>query len=252
MQKLILKYCFIFFILFSGKLLAQDAEAPKVDTSDAASALLKTGNFKCDSAVVHLKKKDTKGANRFYSDAIKDYKKAFKLNPNTYAVNYLLGKAQTKTKDYKNAVASFDRALAVDPEKGDAFRERAVAEVGLGKDSVAMKDFNKAIDKNYNDVDAYFQLAILQEKFRNLQSAIENYTHAIESDPTFKDGYLSRGKLFLNIKKDYVLALADFNKVIELDPDDNEAYLLRGKTNFNGGAFKNADKDLSRYIDLDP
>src|SRR5476651_719657 len=114
MEKLILKYFLFLLTLSSEKLLEQDTNVPKVDTADAATAFIKTGNFKCDSAEIHLKKKDTKGANRFYSDAIKDYKKALKLNPNSYDANYVLGKTQTKTKDYKNAVASFDKALTID------------------------------------------------------------------------------------------------------------------------------------------
>jgi tetratricopeptide (TPR) repeat protein len=251
MQKLILKYFFFLLIIFSGKLFAQDSDAPKVDTADAATKLIKSGNIKCDSAEVHLKKKDSKGANKFYSDAIKDYKKAVKINNRDYAANYALGKVLNKTKDYKNALVCFDSALCNDP-KGDAFRERGIAQHGLGKDSLAYKDFSKAIDKDYNDVQAYYHRGMLTEKGRNPQSAIDDYTHAIESDPTFKDGYLNRGKLYLNVKKDYVLALADFNKLIELDPENNDVYLLRGKTNFNGGAYKNADKDLSRFIDLVP
>lgn len=252
MKNLILKFSLFIFIILSTKLSAQDTEAAKIDTADAATAFIKAGNIKCDSADAHMKKHDEKGANKFYADAIKTYKKALKLNPTAYAPNFVLGKVYNKTKDYKNALLCFDQALTTDAEKGEAFRERGITQHGLGKDSLAFKDFTIAIDKDYNDVQAYYQRAQLKERSKNPDPAIEDYTHAIESDPTFKDGYRKRGKLFLDKKRDYVLALADFNKLIELDPEDNEAYLLRGKTNFNGGAFKAADKDLSRFLDLEP
>jgi len=40
-------------------------------------------------------------------------------------------------------------------------------------------------------------------------------------------------------------------KVIEVKPDRNEAYFWRGKTKYNGGDFKAADKDLSRFLEYE-
>jgi tetratricopeptide (TPR) repeat protein len=241
-------FSFLVLLFFAANSFSQEGETI-IDTADASNAFLRIGNFKCDSAIVHLKKNDTKGGNRFYSEAIKEYKKALKMNPNSYNANYQMGIVLTKTKDYKDAILSFDKALSIDGEKSDGFRERGVAQLGMKNDSMAMKDFNKAIDKNYDDYQAYFQRAMLKLKNRKTQAALEDYTHAIESKPNYKEAYMKRGLIYFNNVKDYVLALNDFNKMIEFEPENMEAFLYRGKTNFQGGAFKNADKDLSKYID---
>lgn len=159
------KLCFILVLSFFclGSIHAQDQKST-VDTSSISRSLIKIGNNKCDSAKVRLKNRDKKGANKLYSEAIKDYKKALKTTPDSYEANYRLGIAQTKTENYKAAIISFDKALSLDPEKGDAFRERGVAWVGLKLDSLAIKDFNKAIDLNYDDYEAYMQRAYIKEK----------------------------------------------------------------------------------------
>ncbi|MCX6296531.1 MAG: tetratricopeptide repeat protein, partial [Bacteroidetes bacterium] len=139
---------------------AQDAATP-IDTSEVSAKYVQSGNHKCDSAEVYLKKKENKISKRFYADAIKDYAKAIKLNPSSYPAYYFYGIAATKTKDYGNAILSFDQALIIDPEKGEAFRERGKAQAGLGKDSLALKDYNRAIDKNYDDYESYYLRAML-------------------------------------------------------------------------------------------
>lgn len=250
MKQFLLKRLVIIFIFSGSTCFAQDAEAPKVDTADAVAAIVTAGNIKCDSALAHEKNNDIKGANRLYQDAIKDYKKAVKTG-SSYAAYYKMGLAQAKLKDHKNAVMSFEKALAIDPERAEAYRERGLSQLALGKDTLAMNDLNKAIDKNYDDAESFYQRGLMREKGRNLQSVFEDYARALELRPTFEKVYMQRGKLYFNVKKDYVLALSDFNKAIEINPENNEAYLWRGKTNFNGGNFKAADKDLSRYIDYE-
>ena len=48
-------------------------------------------------------------------------------------------------------------------------------------------------------------------------SAIRDYTKAIELDPKFVDAYNNRGLSYDN-KKEYDSAIRDYTKAIELDP----------------------------------
>ena len=99
-----MKSSYIIFISIFLFCKASTLRAQAVDTSDANVKAVILANIKCDSADAHIKRKDPKGANKLYADAIKQYKLVIKANPNLFSAWYGLGRAQTKTKDYKEAV----------------------------------------------------------------------------------------------------------------------------------------------------
>ena len=59
---------------------------------------------------------------------------------------------------------------------------------------------------------------------KQLDGAIERYSHAIYLDPTFAAAYTNRG-LAYEEKKDYDSAIADHSKAIELNPYNAYAYV---------------------------
>ena len=123
----------IFSFYSSSQLFAQDESLPKIDSSDMAMQFIKTGNIKRDSAEVHLKNKDKKGADKLYAEAIKDYKKALKVNSKSYTAYYQMAMSFSKRKDYKNAIANFDKAIKIDTTKFIVYRERGIALANFGK-----------------------------------------------------------------------------------------------------------------------
>ncbi len=82
-------------------------------------------------------------------------------------------------------------------------------------------------------------------------SAIADYSKAIELRPMETSVYLNRGVAYLG-KKSYDLAILDFSKVIELDPARSVAYLNRGNTFEKKGEVQKALTDFQKAADLDP
>jgi tetratricopeptide (TPR) repeat protein len=56
---------------------------------------------------------------------------------------------------------------------------------------------------------------------KNYDSAIANYTKAIQADPKNAEAYFQRGKAY-NFKDETEKAKADFKKVVELTPDTEQ------------------------------
>jgi len=79
---------------------------------------------------------------------------------------------------------------------------------------------------------------------------IEDYTKAIELNPTAKD-YNERGALYYVIDKNHE-AIADFTKAIELDPKYVFAYLNRGLVYQDLKMYEEAIADYTKAIELDP
>ena len=90
----------------------------------------------------------------------------------------------------------------------------------------------------------------LDEK-SDFDSAIEEYTKAIEADPKFVKAYLNRG-IGRSQQKQYDGAIADFTKVIELDPKNLQAYMSRGAARIFTHELDGAIADFTKLIELDP
>lgn len=101
------------------------------------------------------------------------------------------------------------------------------------------------------DADYYYRQG-LRNNLTDYSAALDNYSKAIERNPSFVDAYLRRATLSYKILKRYNEALFDFDKAIELNPDCAEAYLHRGIVKCHLLKFAEALPDLDRAVELDP
>ena len=83
---------------------------------------------------------------RQLKDAIENYNKRIRLNPNDEEAYYYRGDAKFYLSDYKGAIADFKKAIELDPNNAEAY-------------------YNIAISKKYLlDIDGYVQYLEIYEK----------------------------------------------------------------------------------------
>jgi len=87
----------------------------------------------------------------------------------------------------------------------------------------ALTDYNKAIELDPNDANAYYSRGFSYNNSGKYELAIADYSKAIELDPKDAVAYNDRGISYDSLSK-YDLAIADYNKAIELDPQNADAY----------------------------
>lgn len=63
----------------------------------------------------------------------------------------------------------------------------------------------------------YIERGLTNLRSQNYLEALDNYTHAIELDPTNAHLYIKRGDIYTTLER-YEEALADYNYAIQLDP----------------------------------
>jgi tetratricopeptide (TPR) repeat protein len=95
----------------------------------------------------------------------------------------------------------------------------------------------------------FFELGKKDSLVENADSAITNYSKAIEIDPKLVKAYNNRGIAYI-WKKQYDLAVADFNKAIELDPNNGKAYNNRAIVYSYQGENDKARQDLKKAQSL--
>ncbi|MDR2905285.1 MAG: tetratricopeptide repeat protein [Helicobacteraceae bacterium] len=115
----------------------------------------------------------------------------------------------------------------------------------------AISDYTKAIQIDPNNADAYYFRGFAYYKiFGDLDKAIPDFTKAIKIDPNNARAYVSRGNVYDSLG-DHNKAIADYTKAIEIDPNNvASAYSLRGSAYANLRDYEKATKDAREACDL--
>jgi tetratricopeptide (TPR) repeat protein len=123
------------------------------------------------------------------------------------------------------AIAEFSKAIKINPNDAEAYNNRGVAYKHKGNLEQAILDYNKAIEIDSNFTKAYNNRGNAYLMKGNYDQAISDYSKAIEVNPYYTSddkAYYSRSVAYFN-KGEYEKAWADVHKAEELgfkaDPD---------------------------------
>lgn len=81
------------------------------------------------------------------------------------------------------------------------------------------------IETNPQDAEAYFDRGLAKLKLGKHQEAINNFDRAIEIDPQFAEAYYYRGRIKATLRR-YKEASADYNTAMKINPQLSNDILL--------------------------
>jgi tetratricopeptide (TPR) repeat protein len=151
---------------------------------------------------------------------------------------------------YNQAILSFDRAIALQPELTDAYLMRGKSYVGKADPEEAVPNFTKVIELRPSDPAGWIARGAAYLDLNNYQAAIQDATQAIAVNPKQAAAYGLRGSA-LREAGDSKKALADFNRAVELEPSAGN-YFERGATHQLIGEHELAIADFDRVISMIP
>jgi tetratricopeptide (TPR) repeat protein len=147
-----------------------------------------------------------------------DIDAALKLDPkSTYALN-ALGLIQHDAAEYDEAIAAFDKALALESDYEAAYYNRGNAYAAQGRQDRAIRDYNASLRLSPRDP---VTLNAKGEAYRQVDDyprAIEELDAAIEGDPELALAYWRRAEA-REALGDLDAAKSDRARAVELDPD---------------------------------
>src|SRR6266702_6218466 len=161
------------------------------------------------------------------------------------------GNTHYDTKQYKEAIVNYDRAVQLDQNYAIAYNQRGNAYYYLKEYQKAIADYNRAIELDPTMVVAYNSRGNVYYALKEYQKAIVDYNRGIQLDPNYAAVYNSRGNAYYYLKE-YQKAIADYNRTIQLDPDLPIAYNGRGNVYYALKEYQQAIADYNRAIQLDP
>jgi tetratricopeptide (TPR) repeat protein len=112
-----------------------------------------------------------------------------------------------------------------------------------GRDWSSVKD----LLPGHKDAETYFQSGLRDLQSGARQVAIDDFTKAIELDPSFTPAYDARATVRLQMK-DFAGAIADSDKVIGLAHDDEHVYLIKGACRYYLHDIQDALKPLNTAV----
>jgi tetratricopeptide (TPR) repeat protein len=175
----------------------------------------------------------------------------------TYVLLLTLGLARFQVEDYEGAIERFTRATEqpVVPEEMTfrtyVYLYRGNSYARKGQFDSAIADFTKAIELNPQDAIAYNNRGNSYARIEQFNLAIADFTKAIELNPQDAIAYSNRGNSY-DSKGQFDSAIADFTKAIELNPQDAIASYNRGNSYARIEQFNLAIADFTKAIELNP
>jgi tetratricopeptide (TPR) repeat protein len=155
-------------------------------------------------------------------EAIAYYDKSIALEPTNSAAYMSRGYARVDLDDKAGAIADYTKAIELDPKNSYSHSSRGNVRSDLNDKPGAIEDFNQAIALGPKDAFAYSSRGHVRVDLGDKQGAIADYTKAIELDPKSPYPYASRAHVRIDLG-DKQEAIADWQKAASL-------YLAEGKT----------------------
>ena len=123
----------------------------------------------------------------------------------------------------ENALANCRKALEMDQRLPTVHVTLGMLHSKLGKDDLALQEFQKVLDLNPRDADALIGMAGIFENTGRIQDAEAKLKQAISLRPDYWDGYRALAE-FYDRQKRIQESILQYRRIIELTPDNPEGY----------------------------
>ncbi|MBZ5499130.1 MAG: tetratricopeptide repeat protein [Acidobacteriia bacterium] len=165
-----------------------------------------------------------------YTSSLSHFRKAIEVKPDLImAINdaiYL----HLRTKQYDAAMAELDRAAKLRTPQDEVHRFRGHILMAKGDLSGSEREFQKTIELNPQNYQAYIMLGQLNMQRNNIPQALKEVNQLIARNSKLAPAFLLKA-FYLQLAKDVQGSMANYRKVLELDPENpyaanNLAWLL--------------------------
>ena len=151
----------------------------------------------------------------------------------------------------KLAMNDFDHAIQLAPDLAAVYVNRGNLWRTQGKWDRARQDYDKAIELAPDSSVAYHNRGMTWADLGDSEKAIRDATQAIEINPRFASAYNNRGVYYREQGK-YEEAIADYNQAVDLDPQLATAFGNRGFARKELHLYEQAVADYRQALTLDP
>jgi predicted O-linked N-acetylglucosamine transferase (SPINDLY family) len=155
------------------------------------------------------------------------FKAVLRARPDHVAALNLLGVVLGRLGRNTDAIASFDRALALAPQAAESWFGRAMTLIAIGRPQDAIASFDRAIAAKPEVAQAHLMRAKLLADLRRDNDALAGVDRLLALAPNLAEAWLARSNILFVLAR-YDAAFAACERALALKPGLAEAWLARG------------------------
>jgi tetratricopeptide (TPR) repeat protein len=155
-----------------------DTVFARVENPQFTEQDLKKGEKIAQKAIEALEKGDFSRSEAYWTELIEEF-------PQNPAVWSNRGNVRVSQQRIEDAIADFNRSIAIAPQYPDAYLNRGIAYEGQQNWDLAIADYNRALAINPQDTVAYNNRGNAKAGQQKWQEALEDYEKAIAIAPNF-------------------------------------------------------------------
>ena len=162
------------------------------------------------------------------ANALVLFEKALALDPQNSAYWNNQGNAHTALGNHRSAVENYLAAIALEKSPPYlVYHNLASVYYKLGQWSLAMAQFELAVQREPERYEAYFGRGLVWDEMSEPSLAIQSYADALERNPTFAQAYNNMGIAFQNLGVESA-ALECFDNALALEPESGDFRTNKG------------------------
>jgi len=210
-------------------------EAVESDPEDAAA------HYRLGEAL--LKTDDVAGAEP-------ELKQALSMDPTLVGLNFDMGMLYIKKSRLMQAIPYFEKEREMVPDSVAILQNLAKAYVDTEQYDKAVPVYEHLIEMDPSNIEFYGSLAAVYKELDEPAKEMEVYQRMGDQDPSGMAFY-NLGNLMFN-KNEMQQAADAYTKAIAAAPDNAGAHYQLGMTYVNLAKFKEAVKELEKFVELKP
>jgi tetratricopeptide (TPR) repeat protein len=175
--------------------------------------------------------------------ALASFDRALAVQPNHVEVLSNRGVTLRDLKRFDEALASYDHALRVRPDHAEALSNRGLTLHDLRRFEEALTSYDRALAVRPNYQIALFNRGLTLHELKRFEEALASYNRALTLRPDYVEALCNRG-LALHELKRFEEALASYDRALTFRPDYAEALCNRG---FGLHELNRFDEALTSY-----
>lgn len=186
-----------------------------------------------------------------YQEGIDYVNRALKLNENLAKAYYIKGSIYRESGDTSRAISSLETAVEQDNRYLDAFYDLGVM-YAARKNPVAMQYYNNVLKLDPAHAQAMYAKAKLLQDLGKVDEALQEYDQILSVNKNCENCHYNKGAIYLEVKKEPKKALEEFTRAIEINPSYVEAYFARGYTYSKLKDKESAKADYNMCLRIQP
>ncbi len=182
------------------------------------------------------------------NEAIENYEKAYKLDPENKGLAFRLGDAYFSAKRYKDAVEFLTKAKEDFPDDIEIMKKTAEAYYNMGEYNSAINEYQEIIKIAPKHVSSRIQIGNAYNEMKNYSKAIEYYHQALDIESNNLSVYYQLINMELG-RKNFISVKKYIDDAFKIYANDPILYALYGEYYYRLGIEKMSNKEWNPAIE---